>query len=118
MVYKKTNKIQDFIDKISHMIVLKYQNICMETLNIKSMMKNNKFSSKLQRISISKFVDTLKYKSSWNNRNFIQVDRFYLSNKLCRICGYKFDLTLDMRKWTCPIVKPHMTATSTQRLTY
>ena len=100
---KKTNKIQDYIDKISHEIVLEYQTICMETLNIKGMMKNNKLSSKLQRISISKFVDTLKYKSSWNKRNFIQVDRFYPSSKLCSICGYKFnDLTLDMRKWTCP----------------
>lgn len=100
---KKTNKIQDYIDKISHEIVLEYQTICMENINIKGMMKNNKLSSKLQRISISKFVDTLKYKSSWNKRNFIQVDRFYPSSKLCSICGYKFnDLTLDMRKWTCP----------------
>jgi len=100
---KKTNKIQDYIDKISHEIVLEYQTICMENINIKGMMKNNKLSSKLQRISISKFVDTLKYKSSWNKRNFIQIDRFYPSSKLCRICGYKFnDLTLDMRKWTCP----------------
>lgn len=100
---KKTNKIQDYIDKISHKIVLEYQNICMETLNIKAMMQNNKLSPKLQKISISKFTDTLKYKSSWNNRNFIQVDRFYPSSKLCSICGYKFNnLTLDMRMWTCP----------------
>ena len=68
----KTNKIKDYIDKISHKIVLENQNICMETLNIKGMMKNNKLSSKLQRISISKFTDALKYKASWNKRNFIQ----------------------------------------------
>ena len=103
-VDKKTNKIKDFIDKTTHKIVLEHQNICMETLNIRGMMKNNKLSSKLQRISISKFIDTLKYKSSWNDRNFIQIDRFYPSSKLCNNCGYKFDnLTLDMRKWTCPV---------------
>ncbi len=101
---KKTNKIKDYIDKITYKIVLEHQNICMETLNIKGMMKNNKLSSKLQRISISKFIETLKYKSSWNDRNFIQIDRFYPSSKLCNNCGYKYDnLTLDMREWSCPV---------------
>ncbi|MBE6487158.1 MAG: transposase [Methanosphaera stadtmanae] len=33
----------------------------------------------------------------------MQTDRFYPSSKLCSTCGYKFNnLTLDMRKWTCP----------------
>lgn len=102
-VDKKSNKTKDYIDKTTHNIVSEYQTICMETLNIKGMMKNNKLSSKLQRISIYKFIDTLKYKSSWNERNFIQVDRFYPSSKLCSMCGYKFNnLSLDMRIWTCP----------------
>jgi len=105
-INKKTNKIKDYIDKISHKIVKENQNICMETLNINGMMKNKKLSSKLQRVSISKFVDTLKYKAFWNNRNFIQIDRFYPSSKLCNICGYKYNnLTLDIRKWTCPDCK-------------
>lgn len=98
---KKTNKIQDYINKISHQIVSG-----METLNIKGMMKNQKLSSKLQRISISKFVNTPKYKSEWNKRNFIQIDMFYPSSKLCNTCGYKFNnLTLDIRTWTCPDCK-------------
>ena len=44
----------------------------LQKIHFLGMMKNNKLSSKLQRLSISKFTDALKYKASWNKRNFIQ----------------------------------------------
>ena len=75
----------------------------METLNIKGMLQNQKLSHKLHVISLSKFVEMIKYKCHWNNRNFIQVDMFFPSSKLCNECNEKYEeLTLDMREWICP----------------
>ena len=48
----------------------------------------------------------MKYKSKWNNRQIIEIGRFYPSSKLCHCCGYvKKDLTLNDREWTCPNCK-------------
>lgn len=100
---KRNNKLDDFLHKISYTIVRNHQNIFMETLNIKGMMQNKKLAPKLQAISISKFISMIKYKCHWNNRNFIQVDMFFPSSKLCNVCKEKYEeLTLDMRTWTCP----------------
>lgn len=100
---KRNNKLDDFLHKISYTIVRNHQNIFMETLNIKGMMQNKKLAPKLQAISISKFISMIKYKCHWNNRNFIQVDTFFPSSKLCNVCKEKYEeLTLDIRTWTCP----------------
>ena len=106
-LYKWTNKLnnkkKDYLHKISLNIVKNNQNICMETLNIKGMLQNQKLSHKLHVISLSKFVEMIKYKCHWNNRNFIQVDMFFPSSKLCNECNEKYEeLTLDMREWICP----------------
>jgi len=51
----------------------------------------------------SKFLTYLNYKAEWYGRTFIQVDRFFLSSKLCYRCGYKNeDLSLHDRTWCCP----------------
>jgi putative transposase len=49
-----------------------------------------------------------KYKSLWNNRHAVQVDRFFPSTKLCNECGYKNNnLTLSDREWDCPSCGSH-----------
>lgn len=107
-VNKKNNKNKDHLHKTSLNIVRNNQNICMETLNIKGMMQNQNISHKLQVISLSKFVNMIKYKSSWNQRNFVQIDMFFPSSKMCNVCKEKYeDLKLDMREWTCPHCKTH-----------
>jgi len=43
------------------------------------------------------------HKSEWNERTFIQIDRFFPSSKTYNQCKYiKVDLTLKDRKWVCP----------------
>jgi putative transposase len=44
----------------------------------------------------------MKYKCEFNNIEFVQVDRFYPSSKLCSCCGgRKEDLKLKDRTYTC-----------------
>ena len=100
---KRNNKIKDRYHKISKKLVQNYDIISMENLNVKGMFQNKKWASKLQRINLYKLVWMIKYKAEWYGKQFIQIDRFYPSSQTCNICGYQYeDLTLEMRKWTCP----------------
>ncbi|WP_257998929.1 transposase [Fischerella thermalis] len=42
----------------------------------------------------------MSYKLEREGGKFIQVDRFFLSTKLCFCCGYL--LNLSIREWICP----------------
>ena len=100
---RKNNKINNAYHQLSHHLVKNYDIIAMETLNIQGMFKNKRWAPKLQKISLHKLLEMIKYKSQWYGKKFIQIPRFYPSSQLCNICGYqKHNLTLDIRKWTCP----------------
>jgi putative transposase len=78
----------------------------METLNMKGMFQNPKWSPKLQKIALYKLIQMIKYKAEWYGKKFIQIDRFYPSSQKCSNCEYQYtDLTLEIRKWTCPKCK-------------
>lgn len=100
---KITNKRMDFLHKLSQKIVNENQVICFENLAVKNMIKNHKLAQAISDVSWSKFLDMLKYKSEWNDRQLVQIDRFYPSSKSCSECHYINDnLTLKDREWTCP----------------
>ena len=103
---RKNNKIQNAYHQLSKYLVKNYDIIAMEDLNIKGMFKNKRWAPKLQKISLYKLVQMIKYKSKWYAKTFIQIDRFYPSSQLCSQCGYqKHDLTIDIREWICPSCK-------------
>ena len=46
----------------------------------------------------------MKYKSEWNERNLIQIDKFFPSSKTRNKCKFvNQDLTLKDREWLCPV---------------
>lgn len=100
---KITNKRMDFLHKLSQKIVNENQVICLENLAVKNMIKNHKLAQSISDVSWSKFLDMLKYKSEWNDRQLVQIDRFYPSSKSCSECHHINDnLTLKDREWICP----------------
>lgn len=49
------------------------------------------------------FFKKLEYKCEWYGVHFLKCGRFDPSTKMCSRCGYiKNDITLNIRKWTCP----------------
>jgi putative transposase len=102
--YDRINNIQnDFFHKLTINIVRNYDNICVETLKIKNMLKNRCLSHSIHNMSWYKFLIFLKYKCEWYGKNFIQINQWYPSSRLCSKCGYnKNDLSLNIRKWKCP----------------
>ena len=101
---KVKNQRKNFQHKISSRIVNENQVIVSEDLNIKGILKNHNLAKSISDASWGSFCNMIKYKSEWNHRTYIKINRFFPSSKLCHHCGYKYKgLKLDERFWVCPI---------------
>lgn len=78
--------------------------IVVEDLNITGMVKNHHLAKAVTNANGGELIRQLEYKSRWNGKRFIKVDRFFASSQLCSECGYKNENTknLSVRSWTCP----------------
>lgn len=57
-------------------------------------------------VSLGMFYSMLEYKCNWNDKQFVKIDRFFPSSKMCSNCKYiNQDLTLSIREWTCKSCK-------------
>ena len=103
-----TNKRNDFLHKLSTHLVMNYDTICLEDLNVKGMEQNHSLARAIQSASWSEFVRQLEYKSEWYGKNILFIGRFEPSSKLCHKCGYvNKDLKLSDREWVCPVCGEH-----------
>lgn len=100
---KVANRRLDYLHKTTTEIVKNHDLIVVEDLAVKNLMKNHHLAQSFSDVALGKFYELLEYKSAWNNRTFVRVDRFFPSSKTCSTCGWiKDDLTLQIRSWTCP----------------
>jgi len=105
---KITNIRKDYLHKISTEIVKNHDIISVEDLSVKNMMKNHKLSQSLSDVSLGMFYKMLEYKSKWNDKSFVKIDRFFPSSKTCSNCGWIYqDLNLSIREWTCNSCNEH-----------
>lgn len=61
--------------------------ICIDDLNIQSMMKNKYIAKAFQEQSLYEFSRQLEYKSNFKGITFIRADKGYPSSKKCSLCG-------------------------------
>ena len=101
---KITNQRNDFLHKLSTMLVRENQPICIEDLSVKNMVKNHKLARSINSVSWSKFFEMLDYKSEWYESRVVRIPTNYPSSQTCGCCGYKNTLVknLSVRKWECP----------------
>jgi putative transposase len=100
---KIANKRKDFTQKLSTKIVKENTVIVVEHLSLKAMSQALNLGKSIMDLGFSQFVNQLQYKSLWNNKIFIQADKWFASSKTCSICGYKnSSLPLSDRVWECP----------------
>lgn len=99
---KISNSRKDFLHKVSTKLINENQVICLESLQVKNMVKNHKLAKPISDAGWGLFTEMLKYKANWYGRTVSQINRFYPSSKLCFDCGYiNSELTLEDRKWVC-----------------
>ena len=100
---KITNVRKDYLHKVSTEIVKNHDIISVEDLAVKNIMKNHKLAQSMSDVSLGTFYSMLEYKCEWNDKQFVKIDRFFPSSKMCSNCGWiNQDLTLNIREWTCP----------------
>ena len=97
-----------YLNTVSKDIVRNNDTIVMEDLSIKEMQstKHGKDKKSIRKglgdAGLGGFIKMIEYKSEWNNREFIKVNRYFASSKLCSECGWKNEnLELRHRKWVC-----------------
>src|SRR2546421_3419249 len=100
---KIADRRRDYQHKLSTKIVRENQVVCIESLQVKNMVKNHSLAKAISDVGWSEFVRQLEYKAEWYERTLVKIDKWYPSSKRCFDCGHMLDsLTLDIRHWTCP----------------
>ena len=99
---KITNVRKDYLHKVSTEIVKNHDIISVEDLAVKNIMKNHKLAQAMSDVSLGSFYSMLEYKCEWNDKQFVKIDRYFPSSKMCSNCGWiNQDLTLNIREWIC-----------------
>ncbi|SRR6266498_986504 len=106
-VAKQHAKIRDIradnIHKFTTETIRENQAVYVEGLNVAGMLKNHKLAKHLSDASFAEIFRQLEYKARWYGRDFVPLDQFFPSSKLCGNCGHLLlKLPLSVREWTCP----------------
>ena len=90
----------DYLHKVSTWIAENFSTVCVETLNVKGMMKNHHLAQAISDCGWSMFLNMLKYKCD----SLVKIDKWFASSQTCSECGYVNTATknLAIREWTCP----------------
>lgn len=104
LLHRRLSNIRNnHLHQATTMIVkTKPSKVVMETLNIQGMMKNRHLSKAIASQGLYEFKRQMQYKCKFYGIEFVEVDRFYPSSKICSECGHKKDrLSLSVRTYTC-----------------
>ena len=101
---KLKNARKYFIHQITKRLVLENDIVVSETLKVKEMIEEKKFSKSLTDVSLSEICRILEYKAKYYGKLYIQIDIYYPSSQECSKCGYKNEKVkeLSVRNWVCP----------------
>ncbi len=103
---KISNQRKDTLHKISNEITNQYDIICLETLNVKGMIKNRRLAKSIADVAWSEFMRQLEYKSEWKGKTVLKIDQWFPSSQICSHCGASTGKKpLNIRKFDCPECK-------------
>ena len=99
--YKIKCQRNDFLHKTSNAITKQYKIICVEDLDVKSMLKKHNLSRNIMDQGWYSFISQLQYKSLMNGGTTIKIDRYYPSSKTCSNCSNIQPMPLSIRTYNC-----------------
>lgn len=97
------NQRQDFLHKLSHRLILENQEVSIEGLRVRNMVKNRRLAKSISDSGWSELARQLNYKAEWCGRTVKVINTFAPSSKACSVCGHiNKELKLSQRVWHCP----------------
>src|SRR5207244_9406183 len=72
---------RDFLHQLSTKLIRENQTICVESLQVKNMVKNHCLAQAISDVGWSEFVRQLEYKAAWYEGTLIKIDKWYPSSK-------------------------------------
>lgn len=99
---KIANSRKDFLHKLTTKLVSENDVICVEDLNVSSMMKNRCLSKAVADVGIFELNRQIEYKSAWYGKQVVKISRWFPSTKTCSGCGSIKKMELSDRKYNCP----------------
>lgn len=103
-LFRKIANIRDnYIHYVTHEIVsMLPKRVVMEDLNVSEMLKHKYINNLIFGQCFYTFTERMRYKCESLGIEFVQVDRFYPSSKMCSSCGnIKHNLKLRDRTYVC-----------------
>lgn len=98
-VYERIQNIRNYeFNIISEKLVLKYDLISVESVDIEDIYKGNVKRYEISKASFGRFFDYLKNKCQKYNKYFIKVDRYFPSSQICSECGVLHKEMKDYRE--------------------
>lgn len=92
----------DTIHKLTTTLIKNYQNIVIENLDIKEMVRDNPCARAILDGGFYEFRRQLSYKAPLGSNHIFIADKWYASSKRCSFCGhYKSTLSLSEREYHC-----------------
>lgn len=100
---KVFNRRNDFLQKLSSVLISESQVICIEDLKPANMVKNRHLAREISDAAWGTFRRVLEYKSDWYGNKLVVIPTFYPSSQLCSHCGFKNPdvKNLAVREWIC-----------------
>lgn len=96
------NQRLDWLHKESRMIANTYDAIIVEDIDLRSMAQCLSLGKNLHDNGFGMFRTFLKYKLEEQGKQFIKIDKWFPSSKMCHCCGsIKEDLKLSDRWYKC-----------------
>ena len=91
----------DAIHKFTTRLVLDYDRIGIEDLNVRGMVRNRHLSRSIMDRAFHEIRRQLEYKAGWYGAQVVVADRFFPSTKMCSGCGTVHDMPLSRRTMRC-----------------
>lgn len=96
-------KRNDFLHKLSTVVVKNHDIITVESLKVKSLLEK---SPKALARAISdagwrQFLQYLKYKCEYSGKRFVEAGEWFPSTKQCSQCGKRNEISLNERMYRC-----------------
>lgn len=100
---KIKNQRKDFLHKLSTHMVKNYDIICIESINLRELIKKRKNKKDIYNLAWAEFVKMLEYKAKWHDKKLIKIDRWYPSSQICSFCGIQNHRIKNptIKKWKC-----------------